>query len=92
MRTSLARIFAELTPNRHTTGAFARDINGSNVPANDCGAVKWCAMGWVEYRYPNNAHQITSKISWEITYWPIGHENDERGYEFIKFLQSLDDE
>ncbi|MCI0562949.1 MAG: hypothetical protein MN733_31110 [Nitrososphaera sp.] len=92
MRTSIAKIFAELTPEMHTIGAFARNADGQSVAAWDMAAVKWCTEGWLECNYPANARYLKTLISMDIGYIPIAQENDERGYVFIKDLQNRDEE
>ncbi|MCI0555470.1 MAG: hypothetical protein L0287_31375 [Anaerolineae bacterium] len=92
MRTSIAKIFEGLTPEMHTIGAFARNTDEQSVAAWDMAAVKWCAEGWLECRYPANARYLRTLISMDSGYTPIAQENDSKGYAFIEDLQNRNEE
>ncbi|MCI0562950.1 MAG: hypothetical protein MN733_31115 [Nitrososphaera sp.] len=91
MKTSIAKIFSGLTPEKHTTGAYARNALGESVEASSSIAVKWCAASWIEVMYPANAAYIRQRL--EDNNCPnLIEYNDRLGYAFIQELQSMDKE
>ncbi|MCI0554177.1 MAG: hypothetical protein L0287_24775 [Anaerolineae bacterium] len=91
MITSIAKIFAGLTPEKHTTNAYARNAQGESVEASSREAVKWCATSWIEVMYPNNASDIRQILA-DGNWLNLIEENDSKGYAFIKELQTMDEE
>ncbi|MCI0562951.1 MAG: hypothetical protein MN733_31120 [Nitrososphaera sp.] len=92
MITSIAKIFAGLTPEKHTVGAPARTKTGFSVSANNPRAVKWCATGWLDLKYPDHASYIQSILGLKSQYACLVCENDHRGYALIEDLLTLDEE
>ncbi|MCI0555469.1 MAG: hypothetical protein L0287_31370 [Anaerolineae bacterium] len=92
MKTSIAKIFAGLTREKHTTGAFALDDQNQSVAASDKTAVRWCAAGWLQNRYPLNYDLVIQKINVHIPDRFIAQDNDQLGYAYIKELQMIDEE
>ncbi|MCI0554178.1 MAG: hypothetical protein L0287_24780 [Anaerolineae bacterium] len=92
MRTSIAKIFEGLTQEKHTVKALARNHRGEPVEACSSEAVKWCAAGWLQNRYPASYDLIIQRINVRNPNCFIGQDNDQFGYPFIEHLQSMDEE
>ncbi|MCI0555471.1 MAG: hypothetical protein L0287_31380 [Anaerolineae bacterium] len=97
MKTSIAKIFSGLTPEKHCTESFAENEQGHAVKACSPFAVKWCALGWIEYLYPENRQAIEAEMKKRLNYGfgtrgYIEWQNDDRGYTFIEELRLMDKE
>ncbi|MCI0561744.1 MAG: hypothetical protein MN733_24910, partial [Nitrososphaera sp.] len=47
MKTSLAQIFTDLTPDKFLMGDYARDQHDKIADPAGLEAIKWCSIGWI---------------------------------------------
>lgn len=92
MQTSIAAIYSGLTPEKHTTGVYARSTKDHPVMTHSKHAAKWCAVGWL-YRFrPLDATLIENRVREVVGCRSVLIENDRLGYRFIEKLQSMGNE
>ncbi|MCI0561741.1 MAG: hypothetical protein MN733_24895 [Nitrososphaera sp.] len=94
MKTSISKIFADLTPDKFLTGKAAVDRCGWTEHPHSSRAVKWCTIGWLAHTFRSGmgAHVVRERIKEKLHIGHISKENDERGYKFIEQLQSMTEE
>lgn len=87
---SIAKLYADLTPDKHTTGAYARARSDKMVCSRNPRAVKWCSVGWLHLVAPAHASEIEKVIEAAVGRSMLTS-NDHLGYRFIEILRDMRD-